>query len=105
MSIDHDLVDHVAWLARLELNEEEKESLRDQLNKILGHVRRLEQMDLEGVPPTFHVLSDLRNVMRPDRVTEGLDREAALANSPDKAEGHFRVPRVIDSDPREGAGS
>jgi len=105
LAIDRSLVEHVALLARLQLGEEEKTALLEQLNKILDHVRRLEEIDIEGVSPTFHVLSNMRNVMRPDEPRPCLPRELVLSNAPDKAEGQFRVPRVIDSDPREGAGS
>ncbi|MEW6081340.1 MAG: Asp-tRNA(Asn)/Glu-tRNA(Gln) amidotransferase subunit GatC [Bacillota bacterium] len=105
MAIDRSLVEHVALLARLQLGEEEKTSLLEQLNKILDHVRRLEEIDVEGVPPTFHVLPDMRNVMRPDEPRPCLPRDLVLLNAPDRAEGQFRVPRVIDSGPREGTGS
>lgn len=86
-------VEHVALLARLELNDEEKEKYATQLSAILEYIDALEKLDTENVPPTAHVLP-LKNVFREDRVCEHLSNEKALANAPDKEESCFRVPRI-----------
>jgi aspartyl-tRNA(Asn)/glutamyl-tRNA(Gln) amidotransferase subunit C len=88
-------VEHVAKLARLELSEQEKEKLTDQLSNILTYVETLNSLDTKGVEPTSHVL-DLKNVMRDDVAEPGLTQEQALANAPDKAAGHFKVPKIIE---------
>ena len=82
---------HVAKLARLGLSEEEVETMAGELSGILEHVDRIAELDLEGVPPTSHVV-ELENVLRADEPHESLTREVALEQAPDPAEGAFRVP-------------
>jgi aspartyl-tRNA(Asn)/glutamyl-tRNA(Gln) amidotransferase subunit C len=91
-------VEHVAVLARLELTDEEIESLTRDLAKILDHARGLSALDLADVPPTSHPLP-LRNVLRPDEPRPGLDREEVLAAAPDAEDGRFRVPRILGEEP------
>jgi aspartyl-tRNA(Asn)/glutamyl-tRNA(Gln) amidotransferase subunit C len=95
MKISKQEVEHVAKLARLELSEQEKERLTDQLSNILTYVETLNSLDTKGVEPTSHVL-DLKNVMRDDVPVPGLTQEQALANAPDKAAGHYKVPKIIE---------
>jgi aspartyl-tRNA(Asn)/glutamyl-tRNA(Gln) amidotransferase subunit C len=89
--IDREQVLHVARLARLRLSEEEVERMSRELSSILDHVDRISQLDLEGVPPTSHVV-DLENVLRPDEPRPSWPQERMLAAAPDPAEGAFRVP-------------
>jgi aspartyl-tRNA(Asn)/glutamyl-tRNA(Gln) amidotransferase subunit C len=89
--IDRDQVLHVARLARLRLSDEELERMPAELSKILEHVERMDQLDLEGVEPTSHVVA-LENVLREDVPRPSLPRERALAGAPDVADGGFRVP-------------
>ncbi len=89
--IDRDQVLHVARLARLELTEEEIGRMSTELSMILEHVERMNQLDLDGVEPTSHVVS-LSNVLRPDEPRPSAERERILADAPDPAEGAFRVP-------------
>ena len=95
MKISKREVEHVAKLARLELSGQEKEKLTDQLSNILTYVEKLNELDTSGVEPTSHVL-DINNVMRDDVVVEGLTQELALANAPEKAAGHYKVPNIIE---------
>ncbi len=95
MALSQQEVIHVARLARLRLSPEELELMRSQLSNILDHIAMLQEVDVTGVPPTAQV-TELVTVMRPDAVTEGLSREAALANAPDQRDGMFRVRAVFD---------
>ena len=89
--IDRDQVLHVARLARLSLTDEETERMASELSGILEHVEAIGELDLDGVPPTTHVVA-LQNVLRPDVVTPSLERERALAGAPDATADSFRVP-------------
>ena len=89
--IDRDQVLHVAKLARLRLDDGEVERMAGELSKILGHVETMNELDLDGVEPTSHVV-DLTNVLRDDTPRAGLGRDTALEQAPDPAEGGFRVP-------------
>ena len=88
-------VEHVARLARLALDADEKERMRSQLDAILGYVEQLRRVDTEGVQPTAHVLP-LVNVLREDEVRPSYPVDAMLANAPDAQDGQFRVPRILE---------
>jgi len=95
MKITKQEVEHVARLARLELSEQDKDRLTEQMSNILTYVGKLNELDTTGVEPTSHVL-DINNVMREDVAAESLSQERALANAPDKAAGHYKVPKIIE---------
>jgi aspartyl-tRNA(Asn)/glutamyl-tRNA(Gln) amidotransferase subunit C len=88
-------VEHVARLARLALDADEKERMRSQLDAILGYVEQLRRVNTDGVEPTAHVLP-LVNVLRDDEVRPSYPVEAMLANAPDAQDGQFRVPRILE---------
>ncbi len=89
--IDRDQVLHVAKLARLKVSDDEVDRMAEELSKILEHVETMNELDLEGVEPTSHVV-DLTNVLREDVPRPCLSREKALEQAPDAADGGFRVP-------------
>jgi aspartyl-tRNA(Asn)/glutamyl-tRNA(Gln) amidotransferase subunit C len=89
--LDREQVLHVAKLARLRLSDDEVDRMAGELSQILEHVETMNELDLEGVEPTSHVV-DLTNVLREDVPRDGLDKETALAQAPDAADGGFRVP-------------
>lgn len=95
MQIDKLLISRLEELARLELSAEERESLRQDLNRILEMVEKLQELDLEEVEPLVHV-GDEVNLWRRDVVQGQVSREAALRNAPDSDGVFFRVPKVID---------
>ncbi|KAA5545466.1 Asp-tRNA(Asn)/Glu-tRNA(Gln) amidotransferase subunit GatC [Roseiconus nitratireducens] len=94
MALSEDDVRKLALLARLEISAEEVRHLGPQVETILEFVAKLSELDTEGVEPMTTAL-DVDNRWRPDRVTPGLDREAALANAPSADEECFRVPPVL----------
>ena len=95
MKITMQEVEHVARLARLELNEREKETMRAQLDSILSYIDKLNELDTSGVEPTSHVLP-MTNVFREDEVQSSLAQEDALANAPDRHDLFFRVPKILE---------
>ncbi|HGE70941.1 TPA: Asp-tRNA(Asn)/Glu-tRNA(Gln) amidotransferase subunit GatC [Candidatus Poribacteria bacterium] len=88
-------VEHVANLARLRFNEEEKQRLAIQLEAILEYIEKLNELDTDDVPPTSHVIP-VKNVVREDVVKPSLSREEALANAPSPVDGLFEVPKIIE---------
>lgn len=90
-----DEVSRVAFLARLELADDEKARLTTDLNGILGQFARLQELNTQDVPPTSHSLP-LQNVFREDAVRPSLPREAATANAPEKRDGNFIVPQIME---------
>jgi aspartyl-tRNA(Asn)/glutamyl-tRNA(Gln) amidotransferase subunit C len=89
--IDREQVLHVARLARLELSEDELERMAGELSTILDHVEQMNELDLDGVEPTSHVVA-LENVLRPDEPRPSWPREQVLEQAPDPDQGAFRVP-------------
>jgi aspartyl-tRNA(Asn)/glutamyl-tRNA(Gln) amidotransferase subunit C len=94
MSVTLKDVEHIARLAKLEFNEEEKEKFTHQLNSILAYVEQLNKLDTSNVAPLSHVI-ELDNVFREDVVKPGLSQQEALKNAPAKTEKFFKVPKVI----------
>jgi aspartyl-tRNA(Asn)/glutamyl-tRNA(Gln) amidotransferase subunit C len=89
--IDREQVLHVARLARLKLTDEEVEKMASELSGILEHVEHINELDLEHVEPTSHVVA-VENVLRPDEPRPSWSREEVLERAPDPAGGSFRVP-------------
>ena len=89
--LDREQVLHVAGLARLELSEDEVERMSMELSKVLDHIEKIGELDLEGVPPTSHVV-DVVNAFRPDEPVTCLPSEVALAQAPEPLHGGFGVP-------------
>jgi aspartyl-tRNA(Asn)/glutamyl-tRNA(Gln) amidotransferase subunit C len=89
--LSRDQVLHVARLARLELTDEEVERFGSELSKVLDHIEKIGELDLEDVEPTSHVV-EIENVLRADEPRPSLPREKALESAPDAALGGFRVP-------------
>jgi aspartyl-tRNA(Asn)/glutamyl-tRNA(Gln) amidotransferase subunit C len=87
-------VEHVAMLARLALTDDEIEQLTGELGTILDYAAEVSALDTAHVPPTAHPLP-LVNVLRPDEVRPGLDRDEVLAEAPAAEDGQFRVPRIL----------
>ena len=89
---------HVARLARLKLEEPEVKRMAEELSKVLDHVDRIRELDLEGVPPTSHVV-DVGNVLRADEPTPCLPRDEILAAAPEPVDGGFGVPSPGPAEP------
>jgi len=90
-------VANVAKLARLAFSDEETEAMAKDLEQILGHVRSLDALDTEGVPPTAHGF-ELATPLRPDRPAEPLDPELAVSNAPARQGTAFLVPKVLEEE-------
>jgi aspartyl-tRNA(Asn)/glutamyl-tRNA(Gln) amidotransferase subunit C len=88
-------VTKVADLARLELSDYEKSRLTTQLNDILVQFNHLQDLDTTNVEPTAHSIP-MRNVLRADIVRPSLPRDAATANAPERRDGNFIVPQVVE---------
>ena len=93
--IDQEQVQHVASLAKLDLNADQLAYFTTQLDDIIGLFETLSEVDTEGVEPTSSV-SDQINVMREDVADNWGQRDALLANTPEAENGYIKVPAIID---------
>jgi aspartyl-tRNA(Asn)/glutamyl-tRNA(Gln) amidotransferase subunit C len=89
--LDREQVLHVARLARLELTDEEVGRMATELSHVLDHIEKIRELDLEGVPPTSHVV-DVTGALRADEPQPSLPRDAILAAAPEPLEDGFGVP-------------
>lgn len=87
-------LEHIGWLARIELSEEDKDKYTPRLNSILDYFSELDKVDTEDIPPTYHVLP-MSNVFREDAPVKSLSQEEALSNAPRKQDGFFKAPRMM----------
>lgn len=94
MSVTINDVKKIAELARLEFSEKDIENYTDEMNKILGYVEKLNELNTENVDPLSHPIENT-NIFREDMVKKSTDREEALKNAPDATSEHFKVPKVI----------
>ena len=86
---------HIASLVRIGMSEQDLESFRDELSKILDQFEVLKTIDTENVAPTAHPV-DINNVFKDDIATEPLDSEAVLSNAPRRVDLYFRVKAVLE---------
>jgi aspartyl-tRNA(Asn)/glutamyl-tRNA(Gln) amidotransferase subunit C len=87
-------VEHIAWLAHIELSKKEKTLFTKQFNDILEYFKKIDEVDTENVQPTYHVL-DLKNVYREDEATPSLPIKEALKNVPKKEKNFVKAPRIV----------
>lgn len=98
MKITEQEVRYVADLANLSLTEDEVHRMARDLDEILTHIDKLNELDTTSVEPMAQVLFDTDETatLREDVEHVPLGTELALQNAPLMGSGHFKVPRVIE---------
>jgi aspartyl-tRNA(Asn)/glutamyl-tRNA(Gln) amidotransferase subunit C len=98
MKLTEQDVRHVADLANLALSDEEVARMAHDLDGILTHIDKLNELDTSGIEPMAQVLFDAAETatLREDRERPPLGQDAALANAPVSGAGYFKVPKVIE---------
>ena len=94
MEVNDALVDKLANLARLQFDDTEKEGIKNDLQRMIQFVEKLNELDTTGVPPMLH-MSDNINVLREDEVKGSINSEEGLSNAPLHDQQFFKVPKVI----------
>ena len=94
MKISMDEIGKMAHLARLEIDQVQKEKMAEQLSHILVYIDKLKDVDVEGVKPSSGV-SFMNNVLREDKLKVSPGPLGTLANAPQRDEDFFIVPRVV----------
>ncbi|NIN33999.1 MAG: Asp-tRNA(Asn)/Glu-tRNA(Gln) amidotransferase subunit GatC [Gammaproteobacteria bacterium] len=95
MSIDRTEIDNIAWLARLELDEESIPAYQEDLSNILKFVEQMQGTDTTNIEPLAHPL-EISARLRPDKVTETNQQEKFQKIAPAVASGFYLVPKVIE---------
>jgi aspartyl-tRNA(Asn)/glutamyl-tRNA(Gln) amidotransferase subunit C len=95
MIVNEATVDRLAELSRLSFDAAEKEQILNDLNKIIGFVEKLNEINVDGVEPLIYMTPET-NILRKDTVIQTLSHEEALMNAPAKDSDYIRVPKVLD---------
>ena len=95
MNIDKETVEKVAHLARLELGNDEKETMIADMNKILGFMDKLNEIDTSGIEPLVYMTNEI-NTVREDVIKQEITHEEALLNAPKHDKDYFLVAKVIE---------
>ena len=85
----------VAYLARLELNEDEINNHAEQLEKILEYIKQLEEIDTNEVPCTTRAI-EVINVFRKDEKLNFDCNEELLDLAPSREDEYFKVPKILN---------
>ena len=94
MEVNDDLINNLAQLAKLEFNDAERDEIKNDLQKMITFIDKLNELDTTGVEPLLH-MSENVNVLREDEVKGSISREEALKNAPLHDDQFFKVPKVI----------
>jgi len=94
MEVNDGLINNLALLARLEFNDAEKDEIKNDLQKMIAFIDKLNELDTTGVEPLLH-MSENVNMLREDEVMGSISREEALKNAPLHDDQFFKVPKVI----------
>jgi len=94
MEVNDAMVDKLAHLARLQFNDAEKQEIKNDLQRMIAFVEKLNELDVSNVEPLLHMSDDV-NVLREDEIKGSVCRKDALKNAPVHDEHFFKVPKVI----------
>lgn len=95
MKITNETVEHIAHLARLEFEGDDKEAIRSDLERIVNFMEKLQEVDTENVEPLVFMSHEI-NRLREDKAEVKITQEQALKNAPKKDSDYFRIPKVLD---------
>ena len=97
MSIDNKIVEKIAKLSRISLEDDEVNDLSLELSQILDWVEQLSEINTDDIRPIFSSFDDSDNInLREDRVSDGGYRDKVISNAPMSEDGFFLVPKVVD---------
>jgi len=94
MQVDDALIDKLSRLSMLRFSEEERDEIKSDLEKMIGFVDKLGELDTTGIAPLLHMSSPAK-VLRDDEPGGMLNREEALSNAPQHNGEYFTVPKAI----------
>lgn len=92
--VSKERLERLAWLAKIELSEEEKREFLEQLNEILKAFKSIDELQLENIEPTFHAI-EVFNAFREDVVKASLNQKEALSTAKKSKDGFFIAPKIV----------
>jgi len=94
MKVDKKLIQDIAALAKLKFDEESAKEMISDMEKIIGFVDKLSEVDTSGVDPLIY-LSEEENMLRTDEIKNEVSQKEALQNAPEKDSDYFKIPTVL----------
>lgn len=94
MEVNDRLIEELANLARLKFDDQEKAEIKNDLQRMIAFVEKLQEVDTSGTEPLLH-MTEAMNVYREDVVKGSMSKQEALANAPSADDNYFKVPKVI----------
>ena len=94
MEVNNKLIQDLSRLAKLKFDTSSSEKMKGDLEKMIGFVDKLSEIDTEGIEPLIY-LSEEENVLRVDEIANEVSQENALKNAPEKDSDYFKVPTVL----------
>jgi aspartyl-tRNA(Asn)/glutamyl-tRNA(Gln) amidotransferase subunit C len=95
MKVDNKTVRDIAHLARLEFDAQGEEKMINDMNRMIGFVEKLSELNTDGIEPLIYMTDEV-NRLRDDEVKEPLPHKAVLMNAPKHDSDYFKVPKVVD---------
>ena len=90
-------IKHLSKLANIQLDKEEEKKLQEDLDKIIKHIRQIQEVEVRESPNTTH-LSVEALPFRSDKKEKPLSVKEVLSNTKDPSENHFTINRMINED-------
>ena len=94
MEVNNKLIQDLSRLAKLKFDASSAEKMKEDLEKMIGFVDKLSEIDTEGIEPLIY-LSEEENVLRADEISNEVSQEDALKNAHEKDSDYFKVPTVL----------
>jgi aspartyl-tRNA(Asn)/glutamyl-tRNA(Gln) amidotransferase subunit C len=94
MEVTSEMIDRLAHLAKLKFSEEEKKVLKSDLERMIGFVEKLKEVDTAGTEPLLHI-TRTQNILREDEIKQTITKQEALLNAPLTNGDFYMVPKVI----------
>ena len=95
MAIDRNTVDKIAHLARLEFENEAKDEMVNDMNRMLSFVEKLNEINTDEVEPLIYMTNG-HNIAREDEIKNTVSHADAMLNAPKKDSDYFKAPKVIE---------
>lgn len=95
MKITEEIIDHIAHLAKLEFQGEQKTAIREDMQKIISFMDKLSEVPTDDVEPLIFMTDEV-NRLREDVPSFTISQDEALKNAPKKDSDYFRIPKVLD---------
>jgi aspartyl-tRNA(Asn)/glutamyl-tRNA(Gln) amidotransferase subunit C len=96
MEVTPQIFDHIAKLAKLKYTNNEKETLRNEMQQMVSFVEKLNEIDTTGIVPLTHISTAIQQP-REDVANNGTTKATALINAPQTDGNYFLVPKVVEN--------